>query len=87
MIKTGLIGGGTNHMTTLEQEIIEKINQLDPEARQRVMVTIQNISLGSFDYAIWRKEVDKLREQIQTRIGEGNTLGALDLLEELREEE
>ena len=74
-------------MTALEQEIIDKINQLDPESRSRVITYIQNIALAPFNADEWWKEVDELRENIQKRIGEGNTIGALEILRELREEE
>lgn len=74
-------------MTALEQEIIEKINQLDPEARSRVITYIQNIALAPFDYETWRKEVDEFRQKLQEEIGEGNTTGGLEILYELREED
>lgn len=73
-------------MTLLEQEIIEKINQLDIEARHRVFIYLQGIPADEFDFEAWSREADAFRESIQKRIGEGNTIGALEILRELREE-
>lgn len=78
-------------MTTLEQELIEKFRQLDKDAQQRVRAMIEDeVRLESepatFDYAGWWAEVEALQAEIQARLGDNETVGALDLLEELREE-
>ncbi len=73
----------------LEREIIEKFRQLDAAAKERVLqqLVIKEQPKQSFDYEAWLKEVGELRERIQARLGEGEFVGALDLLDELREEE
>ncbi len=73
-------------MNALEQEIIEKINQLDGDARQRILTYIQNIALAPSEPDEWWGEIEEIQSQIRMRIGGGETTGMLDLLEELREE-
>lgn len=73
-------------MTALEQEIIEKINQLDPEARSRVITYIQNIALAPFNADEWWEDIESIQADMQKRIGENQTTGMLDILYELREE-
>jgi len=76
-------------MSALEQEIIDKFRQLDHSARQRVLATIEREAEPeqvAFDYAAWWAEVDTLQADIRSRIGESGTVGALSLLDELREE-
>jgi len=76
-------------MSALEQEIIDKFRQLDHSARQRVLATIEREAepeQATFDYAAWWADVDALQADIRSRIGESGTVGALSLLDELREE-
>lgn len=81
-------------MSALEGEIIEKFHQLQPAAKQRIRRLIEQETASevepidpTFDYAAWWAEVDTLQADIRSRIGETGTVGALTLLEELREEE
>ena len=73
-------------MTALEQEIIDKINQLDPESRSRVITYIQNIALAPFNADEWWHDIESIQADMQKRIGEHETTGMLDILYELREE-
>lgn len=73
-------------MDLLEQEIIEKFRQLKPDARQRVLQTLQETDQPAFDYETWWAEVEVLQAGIRERIGNTGTVGALALLDELREE-
>lgn len=78
-------------MSAREQEIIDKFRQLDHSARQRVLATIEREAetepkQATFDYAAWWAGVDALQTAIRARIGERETVGALSLLDELREE-
>lgn len=70
----------------LEQEIIEKFRQLEPNAKQRVLQTLADTAQSSFDYDAWWAEVEALQADIRSRIGDTGTVGALSLLDELREE-
>ena len=70
----------------LEQEIIEKFRQLEPDAKQRVLQTLADTTQSSFDYDTWWAEVEALQADIRSRIGDTGTVGALSLLDELREE-
>ena len=73
-------------MNALEQEIIEKFYQLDLSAQQRVRERLAEERPAPFDYDQWWAEVEALREEIRARIGDTGTVGALSLLDELREE-
>ncbi|NJO84687.1 MAG: hypothetical protein HC828_19250 [Blastochloris sp.] len=74
-------------MSALEQEIIEKFHLLEPAAKQRVLETLSLDAQSAFDYDGWWARVEALQASIRARLGEGETVGALSLLDELREEE
>ncbi|MBK8024111.1 MAG: hypothetical protein IPK19_22440 [Chloroflexi bacterium] len=74
-------------MTTREQEIIEKFHDLEPDAKQRVLQSLQLDIQASFDYAGWWARVDSLQADLRDRLGNDATTDALTLLDELREEE
>ena len=74
-------------MSALEQEIIEKFQLLEPAAKQRVLEMLTINAQSSFDYDDWWARVETLQTSIRSRLGEGQTVGALSLLDELREEE
>lgn len=74
-------------MSALEQEIIEKFHLLEHAAKQRVLETLSLDTQSAFDYDGWWTRVEALQESIRVRLGEGETVGALSLLDELREEE
>lgn len=74
-------------MSALEQEIIEKFHLLEPAAKQRVLDVLTINTQSSFDYDDWWARVEALQMSIRSRLGEGETVGALSLLDELREEE
>ena len=73
-------------MTILEQEIIEKFQQLDRDAQARVLQSLREATKGSFDYAAWWSGIDALQADLRNRVGDDQTTGALSLLDELREE-
>ena len=74
-------------MSALEQEIVEKFQQLEPAAKRRVLEMLFLSAQSSFDYDDWWGRVEVLQAGIRLRLGEGATVGALSLLDELREEE
>jgi hypothetical protein len=73
-------------MSALEKEIIEKFQQLEPDAKQRVLHTLTVQAQSAFDYEAWWAEVEILQADIRARLGDTATVGALALLDELREE-
>lgn len=73
-------------MNVLEREIIEKFQRLEPEAKQRVLQTLSVNVQSPFDYDTWWAEVEVLQADIRARLGNTATVGALSLLDELREE-
>ncbi len=74
-------------MTALEQEIIERFQLLEPAAKQRMLELLTINAQASFDYDAWWARVEALQASIRSRLREGETVGALALLDELREEE
>ncbi len=74
-------------MSVLEQEIIERFHLLEPTAKQRVLETLSVEMQSSFDYAGWWSQIEALQTSIRSRLGDQATVGALSLLDELREEE
>jgi hypothetical protein len=80
-------------MKTLEHEVIEKFRLLDKDAKKRVREIIereidteQQPDEQAFDFDAWLAEVEALQTDIRARLGDTATVGALSLLDELREE-
>ena len=82
-----MTGAELRAMSILEQEIIEKFHLLEPAAKQRVLQTLSSEVQSTFDYVDWWVQVEELQANIRTRLGDQSTVGALSLLDELREEE
>jgi len=74
-------------MSALEREIVEKFHRLEPAAKQRVLNLLTTDAQSSFDYDAWWARVETLQNSIRSQLAEGETVGALSLLDELREEE
>ena len=72
-------------MTTLEKEIVEKFQQLDLAAQERVLSQLLAEQKSQFDYSRWWSDIDKLQNSIRKK--SGGKVDALSLLDELREEE
>lgn len=73
-------------MSVLEQEIIQKFQQLESDAKQRILQALTNTMETSFDYNTWWAEIETLQSNIQARLADSSTIGTLSLLDELREE-
>jgi hypothetical protein len=74
-------------MSVLEQEIIEKVKLLEPPAKQRVLQTLSSDIQSTFDYKSWWRQVESLQASMKANLDQGETIGALSLLDELREDE
>lgn len=80
-------------MSALEREIMDLFHQLQPAAKQRIRLLLDRetsneaepVDLMTFDYDAWWTEVNGLQAAIRSRIGKDETVGALSLLDELRE--
>ncbi len=74
--------------SAIVQEILEKFQQLDPATKKHILHTMNDlVELDqTFDYLTWQADVDRLQAGIRARIGNDATVGALSLLDELREE-
>ena len=74
-------------MSIIEQEIIQKFQELESDAKQRVLQILTTNTQSAFNYDKWWDEVEALQSDIQARFGNGYTVGALSLLDELRGKE
>jgi hypothetical protein len=76
-------------MQSLEYELIEKFRLLDKEAQKRVRALIEqetDIQQGGesgFDYDAWFRDVEDLRQEMQTR--HGGKLPTIDVVSLLRD--
>ncbi len=78
-------------MSALEREIVEKFQQLQPAAKQRVRMIIdlqadeeaKQAQASTFDFAAWQNSVDALRQQI--RDSHAGKLPAMDVVGMLRD--
>jgi hypothetical protein len=76
-------------MQSLEYELIEKFRLLDKEAQKRVRALIEqetDIQQGGesgFDYDAWFRDVEDLRQEMQTR--HGGRLSTIDVVSLLRD--
>jgi hypothetical protein len=83
-------------MNTLEREIIEKFQQLAPDAKQRVRAYIEQ-EIGEtteqagdteFDYERWMRDVKALRQEIFASQGHKRTpIDVVGMLREIRDGE
>lgn len=78
-------------MRSLERELVEKFRLLDKDAQQRVRALIerevmsgaQQSEESTFDYDAWFRDVEILRQEIQTR--HGGRLPSIDVVSMLRD--
>ncbi len=83
-------------MSAPEREIIEKFNQLQPAAKQRVRALIEQelaseiepVDAASFDYDAWFRDVETLRQQIRaTHGGKQPPMDVIGMLRDIRDGE
>ena len=78
-------------MSALEQEIIERFQQLQPAAKlcvkalieQEIEAESQQAQASTFDYVVWMREIDSIRQQIHA--GLANKQSAIDVVGILRD--
>ena len=73
-------------MSALEQEIYKKFEQLDDNAKQRVL---QHLTTNTrpFDFDTWLNRVRSTQETIRLEKGTDYEVNVVKLLREVREEE
>jgi hypothetical protein len=83
-------------VSTLEREIMEKFHQLQPAAKQRVRALIEQETASeveraegfAFDYDVWFRDVETLRQQIRTnQTNKQPPLDVVGMLRDLRDGE
>lgn len=73
-------------MSVVEQEIVEKFQQLDSETQSRIMETLHQIQEPTLDFGAWRARVATFHSKLRAAYGENYVIGGQELLDELREE-
>lgn len=73
-------------MSTLENEMIEEFRKLDEAHQQQALQIIKDMQPKPFDFDTWMRDVNAFRAKLAAKYGEDYVIGALDLLDELREE-
>jgi hypothetical protein len=81
-------------MSALEQEIYEKFQQLDDDAKQRVLEHLNaepkadsNTEKKRFDFDEWLTGIRAIQEEIRQERGADYRIDVVGLLREVREEE
>jgi hypothetical protein len=73
-------------MSALEQQIFDKIHQLDETQQQRLWEFLQTLEPAPFSWHDWFREVENFQAELRAAYGDQHYFGAQDLLDELREE-
>jgi hypothetical protein len=83
-------------MSALEREIVEKFQQLQPAAKQRVRMIIdqqvdaesQLAQTSAFDFAAWQDGIEAVRQQIRdSHAGKLPTMDVVGMLRDIRDGE
>lgn len=81
-------------MSALEQEIIDKFQQLHPAAKQRVRLIIdqqadqEGWQASTFDFAAWGDGIEALRQQIRdSHDGKSPAIDVVGMLRDIRDGE
>lgn len=70
-------------MSALEQEIVDRFDQLDKDGKQR-MLRLLNERVETFDWDAWFSRVDKLRETMHQERGDAPFVDATTMLRQMR---
>lgn len=70
-------------MSALEQEIIEKIRNLDEAQQLRLLQIVEDMQPKQFDFAEWIKNMEALHEELRA---DNQLVDVQSLLDEIREE-
>ena len=74
-------------MTTVEQEILEKFQQLDSESKRRILASLeQEVNAPTMDLGQWLEQATGFRGRLRAKYGQGHFFGTQTLLDEVREE-
>lgn len=70
-------------MSALEQEIVEKFDQLDDEGRQRVL-RLLNERPAKFNWHEWFADIDRLNAEMLAKNDDFTPIDAVSMLREMR---
>ena len=70
-------------MSALEQELFDKIRNLDEAHQKQLLQIVDNMQPKPFDFDEWLVNIEALHEQLRA---DGQLVRVQDLLDELREE-
>jgi hypothetical protein len=68
-------------MSAIEQELFDKIRNLDEAHQKQLLQIVDNMQPKPFDFDEWMREVEALHEQLKA---DGQLVRVEDLLDELR---
>ncbi|MBW4438108.1 MAG: hypothetical protein KME04_13280 [Pleurocapsa minor GSE-CHR-MK-17-07R] len=78
-------------MSALEREILEKFQQLDPDAQRRIIQTISATRPEAEDqpdpWGSWLRTTQALRAELQQKYGPSTGIDVTALVREAREED
>ena len=73
-------------MTTLDQQIMEKVQQLDDTQKQVLLEFAEHLGERELTLAEWLDKVDATRQRLAEKYGVNPTFSVQELLDEVREE-
>ena len=73
-------------MSALEQELFDKILNLDEAHQKQLLQIVDDMQPKPFNFDEWMQQVEAFQAEMKAKYGEDHTFGTLDLLDELREE-
>ncbi len=73
-------------MSALEQEIIEKLHQLDDAQKIQVLEFIERVYSPQFSHTDWVQRVETFQAEIHSKYGNRPQVSVQDLLDEVQEE-
>lgn len=73
-------------MTTIREELIERIDRLDEAAQRRVLEFVRSLDDEQVSLAEVLAQASELRAEFRTKYGEHFAVSVQDLLDEIREE-
>ena len=72
--------------STLEQEIVEAVRQLDEERQTRVLKFVRDLSQSQITLGEWLDRAHAFREELRAKYGDDFVFNSLEVLDEIREE-
>ena len=72
--------------STLEQEIVEAVRQLDEERQRQVLAFAHNLSQAQLTLGDWLDQAHAFQEELRAKYGDDFVFNSQEALDESREE-